>query len=195
MSSSNKLLGRSNIIMIMLIAGLITAAAFTRLLPHPPNFTPVIAIALFAGVYYRQSIWAWFLPLAVMVVSDLGLWFLHGYEFFTPMRLVIYVCLFAIVGFGIPVGKKVSTMRIAGGSLAGAVLFFIVTNFFVWASGKLYPMTWEGLMTCYTAAIPFFRNTLMSTVLYSAIMFGAVEFAKVRWKLPAHPLSKARQVA
>jgi hypothetical protein len=175
--------------LILLITGFILLAALSRLLPHPPNFTPVIAIALFAGAYFRNSLWAWVLPLCVMMVSDLGLWWLHGYDLFTLMRLVIYLSLLAIVGIGIPVGRKISVSGVLGGSLAGAILFFVVTNFAVWLGGRLYPMTWEGLMACYTAAIPFFRNTLMSTLLYSALMFGAIEWAKAWWSLPARPVS------
>jgi len=176
-------------ILILFIAGFVLLAALTRLLPHPPNFTPVIAIALFAGAYFRSSLWAWVLPLSVMMVSDLGLWWLYGYDFFTSMHLVIYLSILAIVGVGFPVGRNISVARVAGGSIAGAVLFFIITNFAVWLSGKLYPMSWEGLLACYTAAIPFFRNTLMSTLLYSAAMFGAIEWAKSWWHLPARPVS------
>ena len=164
-------------------------AASTRLLPHPPNFTPIIAIALFAGAYFRFTKWAWILPLAVMIVSDLGLWWMHGYELFTVMRLVIYLTLIAIVVIGIPVGKKISAGSVLGGTLAGAVCFFIVTNFAVWLMGTLYPMSWEGLIACYSAAIPFFRNTLTSTLFYSAAMFGAVECAKSYWSLPARPVA------
>ncbi len=175
--------------LFLIIGGLVLMAASTRLLPHPPNFTPIIAIALFAGAYFRFTKWAWILPLAVMIVSDIGLWFMHGYELFTLMRLVIYLTLIAIVAIGIPAGKKISAGRVLGGTLAGAVCFFIVTNFAVWLMGTLYPMSWEGLIACYTAAIPFFRNTLTSTLIYSAAMFGAVEWAKSYWSLPARPVT------
>lgn len=181
-------------ILLLLICGFILAAALPRLLPHPPNFTPVIAIALFAGAYFRGSKWAWMLPISVMIVSDIGLWWLHGYEFFTLMRLVIYLCLMAIVGIGIPVGTKINIHRVVGGSLAGAVLFFIVTNFAVWLGGRLYPMTWEGLLACYIAAIPFFRNTLLSALFYSAVMFGAIEFAKAWWQLPDRAILSSRNI-
>jgi hypothetical protein len=176
-------------ILFLLIIGLIVSAAVTRLLPHPPNFTPVIAIALVAGAYFYRSAWAWILPLAVMIVSDLALWAIHGYEFFTARRLGIYTTLLLIVAIGIPVGRQVGAGRVLLGSLAGAILFFIVTNFAVWASGRLYPMSWEGLLTCYTAAIPFFRHTLLSTLLYSGILFGAIEWARSRWSLPASPVA------
>lgn len=176
-------------ILALIIGGLVLMAASTRLLPHPPNFTPIIAIALFAGAYFRFTKWSWILPLAVMIVSDLGLWWMHGYELFTVMRLVIYITLVAIVAIGIPVGKKISVGNVLGGTLAGAVCFFIVTNFAVWVTGTLYPMSWQGLIACYTAAIPFFRNTLTSTLIYSAAMFGAVEWAKSYWSLSARPVA------
>lgn len=172
-------------ILILLITGFIVTAALTRLFPHPPNFTPVIAIALVAGAYFSRTVWAWAVPLTVMLVSDLGLWYLYGYEFFTMMRMVIYLSLTAIVAAGIPIGRKVRIGRVAVGSLAGALLFFIVTNFAVWLGGTLYPLTWEGLLTCFTAAIPYFRNTLLSTLLYSGLMFGVIEWVKIRWNLPA----------
>ncbi|MEX2602538.1 MAG: DUF6580 family putative transport protein [Balneolaceae bacterium] len=172
-------------ILFFLITGFILTAALTRLFPHPPNFTPVIAIALIAGTYFSRTAWAWAVPLFVMLVSDLGLWWLYGYDFFNTMRLVIYLSLIAIVAIGIPVGRQIRATRVAGGSLAGALLFFIVTNFTVWLGGTLYPMTLEGLIACYTAAIPYFRNTLFSTLLYAGLMYGVIEWAKIRWNLPA----------
>ncbi|MEX0772769.1 MAG: DUF6580 family putative transport protein [Balneolales bacterium] len=179
-------------ILMLIVAGLIIMAATTRLLPHPPNFTPIIAIALFAGTYFKKSMWAWALPLAVMVVSDLALWWLYGYAFFSPMRLVIYLSLLVMVGFGGAISRNISVTHIAGGAFAGAILFFMVTNFAVWITGTLYPITWEGLAMCYTAGIPFFRNTLISAFIYSAVMFGAVEWAKAWWQLPSHYISTSR---
>ena len=75
--------------------------------------------------------------------------------------------------------------RIAGATAAGAVLFFVLTNFSVWLIGGLYPRAWAGLVNCFVAAVPFFRNTLLSDLLYSALLFGGLALAEKRWPVLA----------
>jgi hypothetical protein len=147
---------------------LVVAAALSRLIPHPMNFAPITAIALFGGMYFDRK-YAPVLPLAALLLSDAVLGFYDGI-------LWVYGSFLLVVVIGIAVRSKKSIPVVAGSTLAGSVLFFIVTNFGVWQSGLFYPMTAEGLTACYAAAIPFFRNALAGDFFYVAVLFGAYEF-------------------
>ena len=168
------------------LTGLIVLAALTRLLPHPPNFSPVEAIALFGGAYFASRTWAVLVPLAGMFVSDLVLGAVMGgtyFEYFaTPSFWVVYACiaLTSLMGFGLR--GKVTAPRVLGYSLAGSVLFFLVTNFGTWATGTMYPHNAQGLMAAYVAGIPFFQWTVLGTLFYSALLFGG--FALLRHRMP-----------
>ena len=137
----------------------------TRFMPHAPNFTPVLALALFGGVYLKRS-QALLLPLALMMVSDLFLG-LHPVIGFTWGSIFLISCI------GLWIRTSQSVTRVAAGSLASAFLFFVVTNFGCWLA--YYPHTWEGFSSCYMLAVPFFRGTLASTFLYAVIFFGGYE--------------------
>ncbi len=158
----------------LFLAGIILAAALSRLIPHPPNFSPVAALALFGGAAIADKRPAFVLPLAAMFLSDLILGF-------SPLTPVIYGCLALIVCLGFWVKRSQSPGRIGLAAVAGAILFFGVTNFGVWAMGSYYPKTGAGLAECFTAAIPFFWNTLTSDLFYAAILFGALRAAEWRW--------------
>ncbi len=159
----------------MLLIGMIVAAAALRLLPHPSNFTPIGALALFAGAHFDDKRWAFIVPLAAMFLSDIVIGF-HG------QMPVVYAAFAVIVCMGFALKEKKTALRVTGASLAAATFFFIVSNFAVWAFDGLYPMTFQGLVTCYVAAIPFFQNGLTGTLLYSAVLFGG--FALLEAKLP-----------
>lgn len=152
----------------------VLAAAASRLVPHPPNFAPIAAIALFGGATFRDKRAALLVPLAAMALSDVVL----GFSVLTPFVYASFV-LIACLGFVLRV--RGSIMRIAGASVAGAMLFYIVTNFGVWLAGGLYSKTLAGLVTCYVAAIPFFWNTLFSDLFYAALLFGIWSLAERRW--------------
>jgi hypothetical protein len=156
------------------LAGMILAAAFARLMPHPPNFTPLGALALFGGASFGSKRAALLVPLAALFLSDLAL----GFSFITP---VVYAAFLLIVGLGFWLRRRPNATRIALAAVAGAVLFFGLTNFGVWAMGTLYPQTWAGLADCYLAAIPFFRHTLVSNLAYSALLFGGLALAEKRF--------------
>jgi len=145
---------------------LIVLAAASRLLPHPPNFAPVAALGLYAGSYSSRRA-AWLVPFAAILLSDLVLGFYHPVSMFFNY-LAFATCL--LLGSGL-LRKGRSLGRITGAVLASSVAFFALSNFGMWASGY-YPRTWAGLVECYTAALPFFRNTLASDVVYSAALFG-----------------------
>lgn len=174
----------------LLLVGLIVAAALTRLLPQPPNFSPAIAIALFAGAYFAGRRWAVLVPLAAILVSDLALAATHGGIYLqhmtSPVALSVYACivLCTVLGFGLR--GKVGSGRVLGGSIAGSVLFFLVTNFMVWTTAATVPghaHCLAGIGPCYAAAIPFFHWTLAGTLFWSALLFGGFEL--LRRRVPA----------
>ena len=165
------------------ILGITLSAAAMRLVPHPPNMTPIAAMALFGGVYFANKRMALLVPLAAMYLSDLALglfvydfgWF-HGFMPFVYASFVVTVCL------GFLVRRRLTPLTVGGAALTGSVLFFIVTNFGAWLISSLYPKTLAGLVGCYVAAIPFFRNTLAGDAIYALVLFGG--FALTQRYLP-----------
>ena len=153
---------------------LIVLAAASRLLPHPPNFAPVAAIGLFAGAMTGRKA-GWLVPFAALLASDAFLGFYHPVSMLWNY-LAFAACL--LLGSRLLSGGR-SFGRTAGAVLASAVTFFVVSNFGMWASGY-YPRTFAGLVECYVAALPFFRNTLASDALYSAALFGGYALL-TRW--------------
>lgn len=150
---------------------LILAAALSRLLPHPDNFTPICAMALFGGAYLDKK-HTFIVPLAAMLISDYFIGFYKGIEW-------VYGSLI-IVGFlGLWLRKNQGVLPVLGATLAGSVIFFILTNFGVWVSFAVtYPHTVAGLAQCYGAAIPFFRNSLTGDLVYVTALFGAYQLAR-----------------
>ncbi|POY34862.1 hypothetical protein C3K47_18080 [Solitalea longa] len=154
---------------------LIIAAAITRFLPHPPNFTAIGSLALFGGAMYTDKRLAIIVPIAAMFISDL----------FIPYGFLpsVYFSFAGIVLIGFMLRNKVGFTNVAAATLASAVLFFVVSNFFTWYSGTMYPHNGAGLMACYTAAIPFFWNMLAGTAFFNAVFFGG--FYLLEKKFPA----------
>lgn len=141
-------------------AGLIALIVFSRLIPHPPNFTPVLAVALFCGILYARPFHALLIPLLGMAATDLALG-LHD------QLWAVYLAVALCVGLG---RWMLASLRIPATLAAGvsaSALFFLVTNFAVWLQGDLYPLNAAGLLACYVAAIPFFHHTLSATLLFS----------------------------
>jgi hypothetical protein len=163
---------------------LIVLAAASRLLPHPPNFAPVAAIGLFAGATVGRRA-GWLLPLAALLASDLVIGFYHPVSMFWNY-LGFATCL--LLGSGL-LARGRSAGRLVGAVLASSVTFFALSNFGMWASGY-YPRTLAGLADCYVQALPFFRNTLASDVVYSAALFGG--YALLRRALPGAREAAAR---
>jgi hypothetical protein len=153
-------------------AVLIVIAALSRLLPHPSNFTPIAAIALFGGVYLDKR-FAFVVPILAMLVSDYFIGFYGGMYWVYGSFVLI-----GIIGLWLRNHKK--PLLILGGTLASSIFFFVITNFGVWMTpGSIYPNTWGGLVECYVAAIPFFRNSLGGDVIFVAAMFGLYELLLV----------------
>lgn len=147
-----------------------------RFLPHPPNFTPIAVVALFGGVYLSRKM-AILLPLAAMFVSDI---FIGYYE--TGLMIAVYGSFLLCVFLGIWLKKHKKWFTILGSSILGAILFFIVTNFAVWATTSWYAKNFFGLTQCYLMAIPFFRNTLLGDLFYTVVFFGLYELVGVWFK-------------
>jgi hypothetical protein len=163
------------------LSAMIVLAALTRLAPHPPNVTPIAAIALFGGVYFRDRKIAFLLPLAAMLLSDLVLGFgVYGMALMKSQP-VVYLCMLLTVAMGRGIQTGRSVPKIALGTLASSLMFYVVTNFAVWAFDSLYPKTWDGLIACYTAAIPFFRNSLIGDLFFAAVLFGGFAVLERSW--------------
>jgi len=158
----------------MLATCLLVLGIISRLIVHSWNFTPVIALALFGGVYLKKK-QAILLPLILLAVTDIILGF-HETMLFTWGSVI----LIAAIGLWIKKNKNLKT--VLGGGLVSAVLFFIVTNLGVWLVSGMYPLTLAGLSECFVLAIPFFRNTLLGTFVYGFILFGVYEIIAARIK-------------
>lgn len=154
----------------LIITAIILFAAFSRLIPHPPNFTPIIVIGLFGGAYLQDNRLALLIPLFGMLFSDLILGF-HG------MMPWVYFSLVLITFMGIGIKNKVNIINCTVSVLSGSLLFFLLSNFGVWFMGG-YEKSIPGLITCYTMAIPFFQNTLAGSVFYGTLIFGGYEGLK-----------------
>ncbi len=151
----------------MLLAVLLVILGIAmRVIPHAPNFTPVAAIALFGGVYLNKK-HSFLVPLALMVISDLLIG-LHNTVAFTWAGFGLIALL------GLAMNGKITATRIAGMSIVSSVVFYLVSNFGVWVMGW-YPLTPAGLIDCYVKALPFLRDFTASTLVYSAVFFGAYE--------------------
>lgn len=157
---------------------LIVLAALIRLVPHPPNFAPVGALALFGGATLRGK-QAYFVPLLVMLLTDpIRSWMEGGFPAYSWGTLIIYGCFLINVLFGRAFLRgSTNAWRIAPVALLGSLQFYLITNFPSWASAtSLYPHNWSGLVECYVAALPFFGRTALSDLFYAAILFTAYAF-------------------
>ncbi len=150
---------------------MVFVAAFVRLLPHPPNFAPIAAMALFGGAYFNKKSHALVIPLAAMFLTDAIIGFYSS-------TWLTYLSFALIVVLGIVMLKKVSVKKLILASITASVSFFVITNFGVWALGTLYPKTPAGLLESYIAAIPFFQNSLLGDLFFVGVMFGVYELIK-----------------
>lgn len=149
------------------VVAIVVLSVVLRLLPTWPNFTPLAAMALFAGAYVRRKDVAIGLPVIAMLLSDL----IIGFH---QTMLAVYGSLVLVVVIGFVLRQGVGPVRLITASLCASVTFFLITNFAVWLSGMVgYPMTLDGLIQCYMAGIPFFRNTLLGDLFYTTVFFGS----------------------
>ena len=137
---------------------LVAALVQLRLIPHPPNFTPILAAGIFSGYYFKNFFMSLFIIILSMFLGDLYLG-IHDTMFFTYISLIAVVA----VGFYIKIFKS---LEILFGGIISSVCFFIITNFGAWLTLDMYEKSFSGLISSYVLAIPFFQNTLVSTILY-----------------------------
>lgn len=165
---------------LWLVAGMILAAAITRLLPHPPNFTPLGAMALFAGATFLDRRLALLVPLAALLISDylIGQVMGSGFGFYSS-QIFVYAAFVMITLLGrILTTHRRSPLRIGGTSLVASTLFFVVTNLGVWLASGMYARTFAGLSHCFVQAIPFLGNTVAGDLMYVTALFGGLAFVE-----------------
>ena len=154
---------------IYTITVIIFSLALFRLLPHWPNVSPVAAMALFGGAYFVDKRLALVVPFAALLLSDLIIG-LHS------SMLFVYAGFALTVFIGMQLQKRINVSNVLFAVVASSVAFFLITNFGAWmvhgAANAMYPATFEGLMQAYVAGIPFFQNSLLGNLAYSAIIFG-----------------------
>lgn len=166
MSQKENLLHRT-----LLALALIVLAAALRIAPHPWNFTPVGAMALFSGAVLRDRRLAFVFPLLALFAGDL-------FVGFHKLMFVVYASFFVNVAIGRWLRDRRTIARITLATLIGAIQFFLVTNFAVWQFLSGFPHTASGLVACYIAGIPFFWNTLAGDALYVTLLFGGYALAE-----------------
>jgi len=153
---------------LILAFGLIALCVAARLMPHVSNFSPVAAAALFAGAVLGRRWLAIAIPVIAMLIGDLVLGFDHW-----PVMATVYAALAlpALIGI-VARGSHVWLLAI-GGALASALIFFVTTNFAVWAFSGIYSLDGAGLVQCYVAALPFLKYTVAGDLFWSVALFGA----------------------
>jgi hypothetical protein len=155
----------------ILAAVMIVLAALLRIVPHPWNFTPIGAMALFSGAMFRDRRVAFLFQLVALFAGDLFV----GFHRLIP---VVYASFLLSVFIGIWLANYRSVLRIGGAVFLGALQFFLVTNFAIWRVFDTYPHTPAGLAACYIAGLPLFGNTLAGDALYATLFFGTFALAE-----------------
>lgn len=174
---------RSNKNLLLTLLMLIVVAALYRVIPQRPlGFAPQLAMALFAGAVIKDRKWAFALPIFSMFISDVIYHFLYtrgltAISGFYPGQLTNYLLFAGMTVIGLFM-KRINLINIAGFSILVCVIFFLLSNFFVWNSGSGFgrPHTFEGLILCYSDGLPFLANSIVATLLFSGVLFGG-------WKL------------
>lgn len=166
----------------LIVAIMVVIAAMSRLLPHPPNFTPIGGMALFGAAYFAKKYWAFLIPLLALWISDMVLnnvVYAAYFDGFSWMGIpMVYAAMILIVCLGKVLLKKIKTTNILVASVLASTIFFLVTNLGSWWMDPIYPKTIIGVVEAYVAGIPFFWNTLAGDLFFSAVLFGGFELIK-----------------
>lgn len=171
---------KQNKTLIWSLVIMVIVASVYRVIPRPFGFAPQIALALFGGAVIKDKKWAFIMPVLSMFISDLlyqGLYAagLSNIQGFYEGQWANYLLFAALTLFGFLI-KKINVTNVLIMSLVAPTAYFIVSNFLTWAGvGQHveYPKTWEGLMACYTLALPFYKWSLAATVVFSGVLFGS----------------------
>lgn len=154
---------------IVIALCLVLAVAGMRLLPHPANFAPVAAVSIFGGAILPRRVAIW-VPLGAMMLSDAVI----GFHNLIPVTWGSYALIALASSRWL---RKPTILKTAALTISGSIFFFVVTNFAVWLTSGMYARTWNGLAQCFTLALPFFRNTALSDIVYTAALFGIYALA------------------
>lgn len=170
-----------------IVAIIVLVVAMSRLIPHTMafslfNFSPLGGIALFSAAYFNRKYMAYLLPIAALWATNLLIdnifyaKYYNGFAWFANPEVYFAFLLIVLMGTGLL--KKVTMPRLGIAAVSSSLVFFIVTNFYVWLNTPLYPKTADGILACYIAAIPFYWNTLYSDLFYVGVLFGGFELVK-----------------
>lgn len=188
---------RKFLLRFSILTALIVICAFSRIILPIPNFSPLGAIGLFGAAYFTKKWQAFSIPIIATWLSDLLLNNLIYGEYFSefvwfyPGFYWQYGSYMLITLVGVIIFRKINLQRIIGGAFASTIIFYLISNFGVWASGLMYPLTANGLITCYIAGIPYINGTLLGDLFYSGIMFGG--FALLQNSIPSLKLNFIEQ--
>ena len=149
---------------------LILILTFSRLIPHPPNFTPLIAMGILSGYFFKNVYTSFSVMLFSMLLADVFIGFYQNMIF-------VYLSLFLIVFIFFKISDKVNYKNLFICSAVGSFIFFIISNFGVWFLGKNYENNIHGLISCYIAGLPFLKNSLISTIFYTYLTFSIFKFS------------------
>jgi hypothetical protein len=178
-----------------LVMGMILAGALYRVVPHPHNFAPITAMALFGAAHFERRWMAFTVPLAAMFLSDLGLEFLYRLGLSPAWGIhsfmgVVYGSFLLMTAMGLWLRGRVRLVPVAGTVLASSVVFFLVTNLGVWWGSPRYPQTLAGLLLCFTEALPWFQGTLLGDVVFGTAFFGGLALAERTWPSLREPVAR-----
>jgi len=176
----------SNIVLSLVMLAVLSRVAIPPLLGHLPNFSAMDAVALFCGAHFHRRLVAVSVTLFSVWLGDvllsqilMGHWVLFYAGFYWQ-----YASYFLITLIGMILKNNIRPFTIFSSCAASSILFFAISNFGVWYSNSLYPLTFNGLIACYVAAIPFFKNTLLSDLLFSMVLFGSFALIVKAQRLP-----------
>jgi hypothetical protein len=164
-----------------MVFGLVLLAVLTRIVPHPPNFSPLVAIAIFSTAYFPDKRWGMLLPALAFFVGDcfLGVavefgvysgWMANTSGFYKGSP-ILYLIMTLITPLGYLLRDTKDVKALLGSTLMGSILFFFLSNFMVWARGSMYTHDLAGMVNCYTMAIPFFSNEVLGSLFYMSSFF------------------------
>ena len=160
-----------NKVRVIVLTAIVFCLAFLNIyFTEIPNFSPIAATALFAGAFMKNRKLAFIIPISAIIISDIFIGF-HS------MIWAVYLSFFLVVILGISM-KKLNVGNVLGLSILGSILFFLITNFAVWAQGSFYSPSFSGLIECYYMGIPFFKNTLIGDICFIAVLFFSFSFAE-----------------
>lgn len=163
---------------VLVVIGLILVVALARIIPHTPNYSPMTALALFGAVHFNtrwKSILVVFLAgfLSDIILNNTVYAYMNdGFTVFYDGFVWQYIGYGAIIALGVVFLKRITPLRVLLGALCATILFFVISNFGAWVSLPIYTKDMTGLMTAYTAGLPFLKMSFLSDIVYSAILFG-----------------------